>query len=117
IPGLRVVAPATPYDAKGCLIQCIRDNNPVLFIEHRLLHFQSGHVPAEPYTAPLGRARVLAEGHDATIVGISWMAVESLRAAEYLRQRGISPEVIDPVSLSPLDVDTLKRSAAKTGRL
>lgn len=117
VPGLKVVAPSSPYDAKGCLVQSIRDNNPVIFIEHRLLHYQVGYVPEELYTVPLGRARVLAEGTDVTLVGVSWMVVECLRARAYLRQRAVSAEVIDPVSLSPLDMDTISRSAAKTGRL
>src|SRR5580658_1672719 len=68
-PGLRVVAPTTPYDAKGCLIQSIRDGNPVIFVEHRMIHFQKGHVPEEPYTVPLGKARVLGQGKDVTLVG------------------------------------------------
>src|SRR5436309_10952081 len=98
IPGLRVVAPSTPYDAKGCLIMSIRDDNPVMFIEHRMLHSQVGHVPEESYAVPLGKARVLADGTDVTLVGISWMAVECMRARSYLAQIGISAEVIDPVS-------------------
>jgi pyruvate/2-oxoglutarate/acetoin dehydrogenase E1 component len=115
VPGLKVVAPTTPYDAKGTLIQSIRDNNPVMFVEHRMLHFQKGYVPQESYSVPLGKARVLAEGTDVTIVGISWMAVEAMRARAYLAQRGIKAEVIDPVTLSPLDMDTIRRSAEKTG--
>jgi pyruvate/2-oxoglutarate/acetoin dehydrogenase E1 component len=117
IPGLKVVAPTTPYDAKGCLVQSIRDDNPVMFVEHRMLHFQRGHVPAELYTVPFGKARVLAEGSDITLVGISWMAVECQRARVHLQQTGITAEVIDPVSLSPLDIETIVRSACKTGRL
>jgi pyruvate/2-oxoglutarate/acetoin dehydrogenase E1 component len=115
VPGLKVVAPTTPYDAKGTLVQSIRDNNPVMFIEHRMLHFEKGYVPQESYSVPLGKARVLAEGSDVTIVGISWMAVEAMRARAYLAQRGIKAEVIDPVTLSPLDMDTIRRSAEKTG--
>lgn len=117
IPGLKVVAPSTPYDAKGTLIQSIRDNNPVIFIEHRMLHFEQGHVPPEPYGVPLGKARILAEGTDVTLVGISWMAVECLRARAHLAERGISAEVIDPVTLSPLDVQAIRRSAARTGKV
>jgi pyruvate/2-oxoglutarate/acetoin dehydrogenase E1 component len=117
VPGLKVVAPTTPYDAKGCLVASIRDNNPVMFIEHRLLHYQTGYVPEEVYATPLGRARVLAEGSDVTLVGISWMATECLRARRYLQQRGISAEVVDPVTLSPLDMAAIKQSTAKTGRL
>ena len=117
VPGLKVVAPSTPYDAKGCLIQSIRDDNPVMFIEHRMNHYQKGHVPESEYTMPFGKARVLAEGNDITLVGISYMAVECLRAQRYLTEVGISAEVIDAVSLSPLDINTIVESVRKTGRL
>jgi pyruvate/2-oxoglutarate/acetoin dehydrogenase E1 component len=117
VPGLKVVAPSTPYDAKGCLIESIRDDNPVMFVEHRMLHSQKGHVPAPPYTVPFGKARVLVKGDDVTLVGISYMAVECLRAQQSLQAAGISAEVIDPVSLSPLDADTIVESVRKTGRL
>jgi pyruvate/2-oxoglutarate/acetoin dehydrogenase E1 component len=117
IPGLRVVAPSSPYDAKGCLIQSIRDNNPVMFIEHRMLHAQRGHVPEEPYTVHFGRARVLVKGGDVTLVGISHMAVECLRAQRHLDGVGVNAEVIDPVSLSPLDIETIVASVKRTGRL
>ena len=96
VPGLKVVAPATPYDAKGCLIAAIRDDNPVLFVEHRLLHFQKGPVPEGPYTVAPGKARVTAPGEDVTLVGISYMQVECLRAQRYLEDVGIRAEVIDP---------------------
>ena len=117
VPGLKVVAPSTPYDAKGILIQSIRDNNPVMFVEHRLLHYTAGLVPEESYTVPLGKGRVLAEGSDVTLVGISWMANEALRARAYLAQRGISAEVVDPITLSPLDMDIIQKSADKTGNV
>jgi len=117
IPGLRVVAPSTPYDAKGCLVQSIRDNNPVIFVEHRMGHFQQGPVPEELYTVPFGKARMLAEGGDITMVGVSYMAVECLRAARELAQTGVHADVIDPITLSPLDVDTIVDSVRKTGRL
>ncbi|MBI1900159.1 MAG: alpha-ketoacid dehydrogenase subunit beta [Planctomycetia bacterium] len=117
VPGLRVVAPATPYDAKGLLIQSIRDDNPVIFIEHRLLYGRQSHVPEELYTVPFGRARILAAGDDVTLVGISHAVVECLRAQRTLSQHGISAEVIDAVSLSPLDTETLAASVRKTGRL
>jgi pyruvate/2-oxoglutarate/acetoin dehydrogenase E1 component len=117
IPGLRVVAPTTPYDAKGLLIESIRDDNPVVFVEHRMLHAQTGHVPREPYTVPLGKARVLAGGGDVTLVGISHAAVECLRARQALADVGIEAEVIDPVSLSPLDIRTIAASVSKTRRL
>lgn len=117
VPGLRVVAPSTPYDAKGCMIESIRDDNPVVFVEHRMVHFQKGHVPTEPYTVPFGKARTLAEGGDVTLVGISYMAVECLRARNHLDEVGVGAEVIDPVTLSPLDVDSIVESARKTGRV
>lgn len=117
IPGLRVVAPTTPYDAKGCLVRAIRANDPVVFVEHRMLHAHRGHVPEAAYEVPFGRARVLAPGGDLTLVGISYMAVEALRARAFLAATGIDAEVIDPVSLSPLDMDTIVASAARTGRL
>ena len=117
VPGLKVVAPTTPYDAKGCLIEAIRDDNPVLYVEHRLLHFRRGSVPAEPYTVPPGKARVAVPGDDVTLVGISYMLVECLRAQRYLASVGIRAEVIDPIWLSPLDVDTIADSVRRTGRL
>jgi pyruvate/2-oxoglutarate/acetoin dehydrogenase E1 component len=117
IPGLRVVAPTTPYDAKGLLVESIRDENPVIFVEHRLLHPQTGHVPEELYTVPLGKSRVLAPGTDITLVGISHAAVECLRARQCLASIGISAEVVDPVSLSPLDADGIAASVRRTGRL
>lgn len=117
VPGLKVVMPTTPYDAKGCLIQAIRDPNPVMFIEHRLLHFQKGHVPEESYTVPFGKARILRPGDDVTLVGVSYMAVECLRAARHLESVGISAEVIDPVTLVPLDIESIAASVRKTGRL
>ena len=117
VPGIKVVAPSTPYDAKGCLIQSIRDDNPVMFVEHRLIHCQKGHVPESDYTIPFGQARVLSEGSDITLVGISHMAVECLRAKRYLDDMGLGAEVIDPVSLSPLDIDTIVTSVEKTGEL
>jgi pyruvate dehydrogenase E1 component beta subunit len=117
IPGLRVVAPTTPYDAKGLMVQSIRDDNPVIFIEHRMSHFQRGHVPEAPYTVSFGQARTLAAGNDVTLVGISHAAVECLRAAHSLAQVGVQAEVIDPVSLSPLDVETIAASVRRTGRL
>jgi len=116
-PGLKVIAPTTPYDAKGCLTAAIRDDNPVIMVEHRMLHSVSGLVPDEAYTTPFGRARTLAAGDDITIVGISHMALECVRAMRLLGTRGVRAEVIDPVSLSPLDVTGIATSAARTGRL
>lgn len=117
IPGLKVVAPSNAYDVKGCLIAAIRDDNPVMVVEHRLLYGTEAPVPAEPYAVEPGQARVMRRGSDVTIVGISNMAVECLRAAELLADAGISAEVIDPIWLSPLDSDSITRSAENTGRL
>jgi pyruvate/2-oxoglutarate/acetoin dehydrogenase E1 component len=117
VPGLKVAAPATPYDAKGCLIAAIRDNDPVMYIEHRMLHFQQGLVPESPYCVSPGKARITAEGEDITLVGISYMQVECLRAQRYLEEIGVRAEVIDPIWLSPLDIDTIVESVRKTGRL
>ncbi len=117
IPGLKVVTPTTPYDAKGCLIAAIRDDNPVMYVEHRILHFQKGPVPEEAYTVEPGKARITVEGDDVTLVGISYMQLECMRAQRYLADVGIRAEVIDPIWLSPLDIDTIAESVRKTGRL
>lgn len=117
VPGLKVVAPSNAHDAKGCLIQAIRDNNPTIFVEHRLLYPTEAYTPAEPYTVPFGKARVVTKGADVTMVGISNMVVECLRAQELLAATGISAEVIDPISLMPLDIDTIVKSVRKTKRL
>jgi pyruvate/2-oxoglutarate/acetoin dehydrogenase E1 component len=117
VPGLKVVAPTSPYDAKGCLIASIRDDNPVMYVEHRLLHFQKGPVPEPTYSLAPGKARVTFPGDDVTLVGISYMQIECQRARRYLQDVGIRAEVIDPIWLSPLDVDTIVTSVRKTGRL
>lgn len=117
VPGIKVVAPSTPYDAKGTLAAAVRDDNPVLYVEHRLLHFQKGPVPAESYTVQPGKARITVPGSDVTVVGISYMQVEALRAAKYLADVGVKAEVIDPIWLNPLDTDTIAESVARTGRL
>ncbi len=117
VPGLKVVAPTTPYDAKGSLTAAIRDNNPVIFVEHRILHFQKGFVPEKQYTVEPGKARITAKGKDVTLVGISQMQLECMHAREYLESIGISAEVIDPIWLSPLDIDTITKSVSKTGHL
>jgi len=117
VPGIKVVAPSTPYDAKGCLIAAIRDDNPVLYVEHRLLHFQKGPVPEADYVVMPGKARIARSGDDVTLVGISYMQVECLRASHYLNDIGIHAEVIDPIWLSPLDIDTIAESVERTGRL
>jgi pyruvate/2-oxoglutarate/acetoin dehydrogenase E1 component len=116
-PGIKVVAPSTPYDAKGCLAAAVRDDDPVLYVEHRLLHSQKGPVPETCYTVPPGQARVIHTGDDVTIVGISYMQVECLRAVKYLETVGVRAEVIDPIWLSPLDTETIAESVERTGRL
>jgi len=117
VPGLKVVAPSTPYDAKGLLITSIRDNNPVIFMEHKLLYRDQGPVPEEPYEIPLGLADVKREGSDLTIIACSIMVSRALKAADQLAAEGIDVEVVDPRSLKPLDKDTLVRSVSKTGRV
>lgn len=117
VPGIKVVAPTTPHDVKGALAAAIRDDNPVVFIEHRMLYANRGHVPVAPFTLPFGQARILRPGTDITLVGVSYTVVDCLRAATLLQEHGISAEVIDPVSLAPLDYETIRASARKTGRL
>jgi acetoin:2,6-dichlorophenolindophenol oxidoreductase subunit beta len=117
VPGLKVVAPSNAYDAKGCLIAAIRDNNPVIFVEHRLLYYTDAFVPEDLFEVPFGKARVCTQGDDITVVGISNMLVECLRAHELLAEVGIQAEVIDPISLVPLDIDTIVASVRRTGRL
>jgi pyruvate/2-oxoglutarate/acetoin dehydrogenase E1 component len=117
VPGLKVVAPSNAFDAKGCLIHAIRDDNPVIFVEHRLLYFTDAYVPEESFEVAFGKARLCTQGDDITIVGISNMLVESLRAHELLLEIGIHAEVIDPISLVPLDIDTIVQSVQRTGRL
>lgn len=117
IPGLKVVAPATAYDAKGLLIAAIRDPDPVIFMEHKRLYMRKTHVPEEPYVVPLGVASVVREGSDVTIVGVQKMVQTALDAAEMLAAEGIGCEVIDPRTYSPLDTETILTSVRKTGRL
>jgi acetoin:2,6-dichlorophenolindophenol oxidoreductase subunit beta len=117
VPGLKVVAPSNAYDAKGCLIAAIRDNNPVIFVEHRLLYSTDAFVPEQSYEVAFGKARVVAPGNAITIVGISNMLVECMRAHELLADIGIDAEVIDPISLVPLDIETIVQSVQRTGRL
>ena len=116
IPGLKVVLPTTPRDAKGLLTAAIRDDNPVIVIEHRWLYWQEGEVPEESFIIPIGTANVLREGTDLTIVATSWMNVEALKASEILeRKHGISVELIDPRTISCLDEGALVGSVNKTG--
>jgi len=117
IPGLKVVMPFTPYDAKGLLVSAIRDNYPVMYIEHRWLHNITGIVPEKIYTVPLGKARVVKEGKDITIAASSYMVLESMKAADYLGKDGIFAEVLDLRTLQPLDRESIINSVEKTGRL
>lgn len=116
VSGLKVALPSTPYDAKGMLISAIRDDNPVLFIECALLYRTKGPVPEDPYEVPLGLADVKREGDDVTIVAVSRMVVEALKAADELEKERISVEVVDPRTLNPLDRETIVNSVKKTGR-
>ena len=117
VPGLKVVMPTTPADAKGLMISSIEDDDPVVFIEHRWLHGISGPVPEGLYREPLGKARVARPGSDVTIAAVSYMTLEALRAADFLAQEGVSAEVLDVRSLRPLDEEALLASVRKTGRL
>jgi len=114
VPGLKVVMPATPYDAKGLLTACLRDNNPVLYLEHKVLYSVSGPVPEEEYLVSLGQAEIKKEGTDVTLISYSLMLNKTLSVAEQLAADGINAEVIDLRTLSPLDHDTLARSVQKT---
>lgn len=117
IPGLKVVMPATPYDAKGLLKTSIRDDEPVIFIENKKLYLTEGEVPEEEYLIPLGKADIKRPGEDITIVSWSYMVLECLKAAEILEEQGISPEVIDIRTLVPLDEQCILDSVDKTGKL
>jgi 2-oxoisovalerate dehydrogenase E1 component len=118
VPGLVVIAPSTPFDAKGLLTAAIRDDNPVIFLEHKLLYLgQPGPVPEEPYAIPIGKADIKREGKDVTIVATQMMVSRALGAAAELEREGISVEVIDPRTLRPLDEETILNSVAKTHRL
>ena len=115
-PGLQVIMPSTPYDAKGLLKSAIRFDGPVVFIENKKLYGIKGMVPEEEYTVPIGKADVKKEGKDITIIATSFMVHESLKAAEELEKDGINAEVVDPRTLVPLDIDTLVSSVKKTKR-
>lgn len=117
MPGLKVVMPATPYDAKGLLIASIEDNNPVIFIDDRWLYDEIGTVPEEMYSVPIGQGVVKRKGADITVVAISYMVVEAIKAAAHLEAHGIDVEVIDVRSIKPLDKDIIFQSVRKTGRL
>lgn len=117
IPGLKVVMPTTPRDAKGMLIAAIRDDNPVIFIEHRWLYDAIGEVLESPDPLPLDKASVIREGKDITVAATSWMNVEAVHAAEIMKKHGVSVEVVDVRSLAPLDYATISDSVNKTGHL
>jgi pyruvate/2-oxoglutarate/acetoin dehydrogenase E1 component len=116
-PGLKIAVPTTPYDAKGLLKTAIRDDNPVLFFMHKRLLRDEGPVPEEDYSVPFGVAEVRREGRDVTVVATSYMVTLALRAAAALEERNVDVEVIDPLTLEPLDIETIVRSVRKTGRL
>lgn len=117
IPGLKVVVPSTPADAKGLMVAAIRDDNPVVYLHPYMLTLDKGEVPEGEYVIPLGLADVKRPGTDVTIVAVGWMVKKALAAAERLRDDGISAEVVDPRTLAPLDVNTIIDSVKKTGRL
>ncbi len=117
VPGLKVVTPSNAYNAKGLLIAAACENNPVIMIEHRWTHYVTSEVPSEMYKVEIGKARIAREGTDITIVSWSFMLLECLKAADFLTAQGISAEVLDMQTLSPMDIDAVKDSVSKTGRL
>ena len=117
IPGLKVVVPSNPYDAKGLMIASIRDDDPVIFFEHKVLYTMEGDVPDEPYTVPLGEAEIVREGEDVTVVALGRMVSMAEQAAAALADEGIEVEIVDPRTTSPLDEETIYESVENTGRL
>jgi pyruvate/2-oxoglutarate/acetoin dehydrogenase E1 component len=117
IPGLKIILPSTPYDVKGLLKTAVRDNNPVIFFEHSALADVTGQIPDEEYILPFGQAAIRREGTDVTVVALARMAHLALEVAEELEWEGISLEIIDPLTLIPLDKSVIRASVAKTGRL
>lgn len=117
VPGLKVVAPSTAYDAKGLLVSSIRDDNPVIFVEHKFIYDLEGEVPEDIYTIPLGKADVKRQGCDVTVIATMAMVHKALEAAEELSKEGISVEVIDPRTLQPLDGETIIESVKKTHKV
>jgi len=117
VPGLKVVCPTSPYDAKGLLVAAVRDDNPVLYIDDRWLYTLEEEVPDEIYEVPLGKGLVCREGSDVTVVAVSYLVREAMKAADILASERISVEVIDPRTLKPLDIDLIVNSVKKTGRL
>lgn len=116
IPGLKIVMPSTPYDARGLLKSAIRDDNPVMFIEHKLLYAIKSYIPDEEYLIPIGQADIKRKGEDVTVVAISYMVMKALKAAERLAGEGVNVEVIDLRTLVPLDLETILQSVRKTNR-
>lgn len=116
VPGLKVVMPSTPYDAKGLLKASIRDDNPIVFIEHKLLYLTEGPVPEDDYVVPIGKADIKREGTDVTIITWSKMVLDSLEAAKTLEAEGIQAELVDLRTLNPVDLETVIESVKKTGR-
>ncbi len=117
VPGLKVVYPSNPYDVKGLLVSCVRDDNPTIFTLHKKMLGSQGHVPEGLYEIPLGEANVVREGTDATVIAIGMMVGEAEKAAEMLAEEGINIEIIDPRTLLPFDIDTVVQSAKKTNRI
>jgi pyruvate dehydrogenase E1 component beta subunit len=118
VPGIKIVAPSTPADAKGLLKTALRGDDPVLYFEHKMLYGDSGEVPEDPdFMVPFGQANILREGSDVTIIGVNIMVKKALEAADQLQKEGISAEVIDPRTLVPLDKEALIQSVAKTSRV
>jgi pyruvate dehydrogenase E1 component beta subunit len=117
VPGIKLVMPSTPYDAKGLLKTAIHDNNPVVFLEHKLLYFTKQAVPSEDYAIPFGVATVRRPGKDVTIVAMQAMLNKALSAATKLAEEGVEVEVIDPRTLVPLDIETIVESVKRTNRL
>jgi len=117
IPGLKVVMPSTPYDAKGLMIAAIKDNSPVVYIDDRWLYKIEGGIPEEIYEVPIGKGKIMKEGEDVTVVATSYMVIEAMKAAKKLSKEAIEIEVIDVRSLKPLDKDLIFESIKKTGRL
>ena len=117
IPGVKIVMPSTPYDAKGLLISAVEDGNPIMFVEHRWIYDAVGYVPEEMYRVPIGKGIVRKEGSDVTLVALSQMVYEAVKAGRELEADGIAVEIIDPRTLKPLDEELIFTSVKKTGRL
>ncbi len=117
VPGLKVVVPSTPADAKGLMATAIRDDNPVVYLHHYMLTLEHGEVPDGEYLVPFGKAEIRQSGGDVTVVATGWMVPRALAAAQQLAKEGIKAEVIDPRTVAPLDLDTILKSVDKTGRV